>query len=267
MSKNEFLRVVDICGLDIKDYNPLKAKEFFEEADKLSQKKKWTKAEEKIRKAVELDPYESRYWTLYGLCLNNLCMQKIDRYEQQEVVFNFIMDRIDFEGLRKLADDIEDFKELEEEALSYLDNQEHAKAEQAFRKLLEYDNIIIKNKEFMYWNAIGVSLKRLDNYEEAEEAHRKAIEINPKDFNSWFLLGWLLFDIDRYEDAESMLKKALKIDPKHGRAWRLLGSSIASQERVAEAEEPFRNAVKFDPSDPDAHALLQRCLEYQGKKK
>jgi tetratricopeptide (TPR) repeat protein len=268
MSDEELMKIIDICGLDIKDYNPIIANKFYEKADKLNEKKKWLKAEENIRKAIEHDPYVSRHWTLYSMCLNRLSsVKKIDRHEQNVAVFDFVMGRIDFEGLRNLANNIKEYQELEEEALSYLDNQEWAKADQAFRKLLEYDDVIIKDKKFMYWNAIGVCLRNMENYLEAEEAHRKAIEINNKDFNTWFLLGGLLLDIDRYEDAEAMLKEALKIDPKHGTTWRLLGSSIASQDRVDEAEIPFRNAVKYDPSDSDAQALLRRCLDYIVKKK
>lgn len=261
----ELRKICDMCGIIADEYNPEKAEELFEKASELKEKEKWSKIEKLIKKSLEYNPYEHRSWTLYSMCLNNLYREDADKFEMVDSVFNFVMGGINFEAMGEIADSLEEYKILEEKALTYLETAKWIEAEKAFRELLDFDKKIIGVKYPVYLNALGVALKNQKKYAEAEKLYRQAIEENPKDFNGWYILGILLHDCQRYEEAETVLTKALKLDSTHSKAWLFLGNSIANQQRVAEAEKPFRNAVKYDPSDPEAQRFLKQCLEFLGK--
>ncbi|MHA1200005.1 MAG: tetratricopeptide repeat protein [Candidatus Heimdallarchaeaceae archaeon] len=277
MMDDELLRVINTCGLKIGEFDPVKANDLFIKADKFSTKEKWGKAEPLIRQAIECNPYEFRYWLLYGSCLNRLNRETDEHFEQSHVVFDYTMSRVDFEGMGKFVEALKEFGELEEESANDLQAKRWEKAEKGFKKLLEikasqpeaFRNILDKDmefpKDFMYWNAIAVSVENQGRSDEAEEAYRKSIEINPTEFHTWYFLGGLLSSNGRFEDAEAMYEEALKLDPKNGDIWCDLGSCLANQGKIAEAEEPFRKAVKYNPLDKGARDLLKRCLDYQGK--
>ena len=61
---------------------------------------------------------------------------------------------------------------------------------------------------------LGILLKKLKRYEEAEKEYREAIKINPNLAYAHNNLGILLKKLKRYEEAAIFLKKAQQINPK-----------------------------------------------------
>jgi tetratricopeptide (TPR) repeat protein len=88
-------------------------------------------------------------------------------------------------------------------------------------------------------------------YLKAEEAYRKAIELNPTDAWSWVGLGDLLTDhFGRHNEAEQVFRKAIESDPQQVWAWNALGNLLTSRlSRHAEAETVFRSAINIDPQN------------------
>jgi Flp pilus assembly protein TadD len=277
MIEENLKTLIEICGLNIVDFDPVKANKLYLQADKMRGKENWKKADTLIRQAIECNPYELRYWTLFGLCLNNLSREDENLFEQSQAVFDYTMGSIDFEGMGRFVEDLQTFESLEKKSADDLQEGRWVQAEKGFKELLEmkdnrheaFRNILDANldvpKDFMYWNAIAISVKNQGRIDEAEKAFRKSIELNPKEVNTWYFLAEMLADNGRFEEAEAMYREALKLDSKNSGICCDLGSCIANQGRVAEAEEPFRKAVKFDPSNKSAKELLQRCLDFLGK--
>ncbi|MCU0875506.1 MAG: tetratricopeptide repeat protein, partial [Pirellulaceae bacterium] len=102
------------------------------------------------------------------------------------------------------------------------------------------------------WTGLGNLLKsHLGRYEEAEQAYRRACELDPKSADPWNGLGNLLqTHLGRYEEAEQAYRRACELDPKSADPWNGLGNLLMDcMERPAEAEQAYRKAMEIDPTD------------------
>lgn len=128
--------------------------------------------------------------------------------------------------------------------------EQFQEAEKAYRKATE-----INSNYFWAWLGLGMLLHfNLKRYEEAEESYRKAIKIDPMNARVWISLAFLLEnDPERYEEAERAYRKALEIEPHHENAWYRLGMVLEDRlERHDDAEKAFRKAVEIDPGNARA---------------
>ena len=136
--------------------------------------------------------------------------------------------------------------------------QRYAEAEQAYRRALEIDP-----KYVHAWGNLGNLLSdKLQRYDEAEQAYLKALKTDPKHVNTWFGLGVLLHDkLQRYDEAEQAYLKALKTDPKHVNTWFGLGLLLHDKlQRYDEAEQAYRQAIEIYPKEADAWGNLGYLL-------
>ena len=142
--------------------------------------------------------------------------------------------------------------------IGYLRDEKYDEAEDAFRRELSLDpNCAIA------WAGMGVIHERRDQqYDEAEEAYRKAIELDPELPWGWWYLGLLLdATLHRYEEAEAAYVKTTELEPEVCEVWVAL--SRVRGERLGDwdgAEEACRKAVEFGPSDPRAWVELGLIL-------
>lgn len=273
MLDKDLERILEICNLNISVHDPGKANNLYLKAKKLSKKEKWVKVEPLIRQAIEYNPFEFGYWILFNLCLRALIMKGIgDRYVT-ESVSSYTFGRVDMNGMRKLVDNLKYFEELEQESAINLRDGRWVEAEQGFRKLLEMkasnpeafkgytDSVSGLEMDFMYWSGIAIATDNLNKKEEAEEAFRKSIELNPDEFTTWLFFGNFLVENSRFDEAITVFQKALKIDKTASEAWYGLGSCFFNQNKLEEALEPLKNAIKYDKTNFPAVELLNECKE------
>jgi tetratricopeptide (TPR) repeat protein len=96
-------------------------------------------------------------------------------------------------------------------------------------------------------NALGYTLAdRTEQYEEAEELIRKALEINPDSAAIIDSLGWVLYKLGQHEDALAELQRAYESmnDPEVASH---LVEVLSELERKDEALELLESAEKLDP--------------------
>jgi len=102
------------------------------------------------------------------------------------------------------------------------------------------------------------------NLSEAIEQYRSALSAEPARpgaAGAWMDLGVALKDLAEYEEAEACLRKAVEIDAQNGDAWFNLGSLLARNlHRYAEAVEFFKKAIECNPSDEDATCFAAEAL-------
>jgi tetratricopeptide (TPR) repeat protein len=106
---------------------------------------------------------------------------------------------------------------------------------------------------------LGVALRNSGKEVEAEEAHRRAIRIDPNYEEAYYNLGVVL-KFDRPSEAETMFRKALELDPDFAAAHRELGFVLMARGTSAEAGKHLRRALELSPRDAWARIYLGNYL-------
>jgi len=107
----------------------------------------------------------------------------------------------------------------------------------------------INPKDISDWNNLGLAYMALNRYNESIEAYRQALRIDPKHANSWYNLGNAYDELMRYDDATEAYRKAVRINPKKANVWNNLGITYGQLNRHGDAIEAHRQAVRIDPKD------------------
>ena len=103
---------------------------------------------------------------------------------------------------------------------------------------------------------LGIAFGEAKRLEEAEEAYRRAIALDPGNPNYHNNLGSLLNRIGRHEDALESFKAALGLDENHLQARGNLGSTLLELKQPEAAISELRRAVAAAPDYADAHNNL-----------
>jgi len=96
---------------------------------------------------------------------------------------------------------------------------------------------------------LGLLLRSLQRFEEAEVAHRAATSVEPNDAFSWTTLGGLLGQhLKRFDEAETAYRRAITLDPTSSLPWDGLGSLYCDHlDRLPEAADAYASALRLDP--------------------
>ncbi|MEM7582395.1 MAG: tetratricopeptide repeat protein [Acidobacteriota bacterium] len=97
------------------------------------------------------------------------------------------------------------------------------------------------------YNDLGNLLILDHRLEEAEDAYRKAIELEPANTLARFNLGVLLAQEGRTREAQEELKALLEYDDRHGKAYYQLGVLYEDRGQRGRAIEHYARAFAYDP--------------------
>jgi Tfp pilus assembly protein PilF len=106
---------------------------------------------------------------------------------------------------------------------------------------------------------LGVAYATTGKWDEAIRAYNKALSL-PTYGNlegTYNNLGWAYYNLDRLQEAEEALRLALKLDPKMVAASYHLGLVLLKAERRDEAKAEFRRARELAPDTPFGLAAHQ----------
>lgn len=142
----------------------------------------------------------------------------------------------------------------------YQDQTKFDEAEAFFRGLIQ-DN----PANALAYTGLGALYKaQFKKMEEAGQALRKAIELEPDNAEALLLLGDSYRWLGHYELAEPLLQQAIKLEPHHYEPYDYLGWIYLRQRRYDEARQLFSRFLTYEPEDIKAHAALVFLYEQTG---
>jgi tetratricopeptide (TPR) repeat protein len=115
------------------------------------------------------------------------------------------------------------------------------------------------------WFLKGLELEEgPDTAEQAIEAYRRAIELNPEAAGAYINLGTIYYNLRRLDDAEKCYRAALAIDRQYALAMFNLGNVCDEQGKLPEARRYYEGALQLSPGYADAHYNLALVYEKLG---
>ena len=102
-------------------------------------------------------------------------------------------------------------------------------------------------------------------WEDAVDAYRRVVSIDPTYAAAWNNLGLLLHRMGRYDEAGDAYLAALKQDPQCCEAAYNLGSLHEDRGAVDDAIADYRRALELSPDYADAHFNLAGALARNGR--
>lgn len=127
---------------------------------------------------------------------------------------------------------------------------------------------IKKNKtSAVYYSNLGAALKEVGNYQEAAQACRHAIALNPKQVSAetYNNLGVALKEQDKSAEAMENYRRALAIQPNFAEVYSNMGEILKEQGDIEGAIEHYQKALAINPQFANAHNNLGVALRAQKK--
>ena len=145
--------------------------------------------------------------------------------------------------------------------LEYLYNQKQFEVvvEQAKILTLEYP------QAFVIWNLLGASAFQINMKDEAIEAYKKALLLNPNYADTYSNMGTVLQDQGKLEAAIEAYNKAIALKPDYAVAYNNKGNAFKDQGKLDEAIEMYNKVISLNPNYADAYSNLGAALQDQGK--
>lgn len=115
---------------------------------------------------------------------------------------------------------------------------------------------LLAPRDFAILNACGVTLTRMERYNEALNCYDQALAIEPRFGPAWFNRGWALERVGEKGQAELAYAKAVELKPDHVLAWACLAFLNASRGEFKSARLQAQRALDLQPDFPTALLAL-----------
>jgi tetratricopeptide (TPR) repeat protein len=130
----------------------------------------------------------------------------------------------------------------------FLRNKDYSGAEAAFESAIAFSQ-----NDFLLWLRLGYSRSLLKEFDAAETAYQRALELAPNYSQPNYYMGMMLLETGRNEDAFRYLSKAAERDPD-------LYPQMLHRARVSFPDDPLAIESSFNPNSNHAKKLLSRYL-------
>jgi tetratricopeptide (TPR) repeat protein len=124
--------------------------------------------------------------------------------------------------------------------------------------------ITLEGTVALYHSNLCEILRRLGRLDEAIEAGKRAIRLNPNNVNALYNLGLALADSKDWDAAVENYQRVLELNPEHGLASNNLGAAFEKMGKMDEAEKAYARAVAIDPRHAEAQNNLGAIYSERG---
>ncbi len=130
-----------------------------------------------------------------------------------------------------------------------------------------FKDLAYRKQEAEEWFHRGLRLEENpETVEQALEAYRKAIELNPEAAGAYINLGTIYYNLHRLSDAENCYRAAIQIDPHYALAYFNLGNVYDERGDLAQARGYYEQALGIHADYADAHYNLALVYEKMGER-
>lgn len=235
-----------------------------------SSKRRWEKAIGYYRKAIELEPQESRWvpdgdtangepQTVSVLALAHLDLA-IDLLKlAQEQNGSFQKAVTEYREAVRLAPRFAPAHYGLGDALGLAGAYEEAIAE--FKSA-----IILKKDDAVAHHDLAVTLGRIGKFDDAISEYRVSLSLAPGDPKHHYDLGLALLQVNRYQDAVGEFQRLTELDPSYPDGYlKLCGALLGEGSPAADTKTACQRAVEIRPESPAAHDDLGVALTRAGQ--
>ena len=112
------------------------------------------------------------------------------------------------------------------------------------------------------WSYQGLAntLTMLKQYDEANRAYRKAVELSPNEGLYWQTWGDCLRQEGFYDEAEKKFEKAVALDPRDTTALHQWGLALEGEKNLDQAVAKYRQMIKVAPGEYSGYFEAHRVL-------
>ena len=111
---------------------------------------------------------------------------------------------------------------------------------------------------------MGITLNDQGKLEEAIQAYKNVLKINPNHLEACNSLGIAFKDLGRLEESVQAYQDAIRINSNHGPTHNNLGNVLRDQGKLEEAIQAYQQAIEINPEFPEAHHNLGTSLFLAG---
>ena len=147
-------------------------------------------------------------------------------------------------------------QELFDQANALYESGQLEQAAEAYRRSIE-----IQPGRSEAHNNLGNTLLRLGKAREAIEAFDRALQLQPDNQQALYNRAIALHNLGQFEAAVESYRRAVTLDPAFSAAWNNLGTSLQRLGKLSEALECLLRAVALTPDSPAAHNNLGTALQ------
>ena len=119
--------------------------------------------------------------------------------------------------------------------------------------LIKEDNTTIQKKKLDQseeWINSGIKLAKNNEFEKAEKAFYKAIQIKPKNNLAWYYLVILRMDYNSVERLQKLCREKLILNPKSESAWITLGNLMKYEDYYEDFDSFFKTYMNIEQDNP-----------------
>lgn len=106
---------------------------------------------------------------------------------------------------------------------------------------------------FTLHSILGAGLRRVNRFEEAAAAFRRAVELNPGSVDSHKNLGMTLINLEQFDEAIEVYRAILAITPEDALAQNNLGLALRDRGQFDAAHAAFDRALAINPGFAEAY--------------